>query len=65
MIGGSRALLGLSGSRVSPGISRRREGSHTRKTNEETGYVEYIGREPRLVMVHSIPLARLISNDID
>ena len=38
---------------------------HTRKTNEETGYVEYVGREPRLVMVHSILLARLISNDID
>ena len=38
---------------------------HTCKANEETGDVEHVGREARLVMIHGVLLARLVSHDVD
>jgi hypothetical protein len=49
-----------------PRISRRGEKViHTCKANEETGNVEHVGREARLVMIHGVLLARLVSHDVD
>ncbi len=48
-----------------PKTSKEKRTVRTRKTNEETGNVEYVGREPRLVMIHGVLLARLVSHDVD
>ena len=37
----------------------------TCKTNEEAGDVEHVGREARLVMIHVVLLARLVSHDVE
>ena len=39
--------------------------NHTGKTNEETSNVEHVGREARLVMIHIVLLARLVSHDVE
>lgn len=37
----------------------------TRETNEEAGNVEHVGGEARLIVVHLVLLAGLVSHDVE
>ena len=44
---------------------KRDEFFFTGEANEKAGNVEHVGGEPRLVVVHSVLLARLVPHDIE